>query len=134
MPKFLILYEEPRLVITPDRGSYYEQEGHALVVEAAHESDAFVMAFDYLSRRGHMVRTIKPGENVEDLQRSQEEQRSYNPDVHIQVIAGMSLDQMLQVWNAGVPVIGGRGDHRKMTTLLKIAPYTLECTGKVLSE
>jgi hypothetical protein len=123
--EYLVLYEEPRIVMTADYQSHYEQEGHALVVQATDEAQAFIAAFDLLTRRGHMVRTIKAGETRETLLRSQEEQRTYNPEVHIAVTAGLTLEQMEQVWDAGVPVIGGRGDTRKMTTIIKISHYSV---------
>ncbi len=125
MPEFLVLYEVPRLIISHESGSFYDNEGHALVVQANDVVQAFIIAFDHLTRHGHMVRTIKPGEIREDLLVSQEQQRAYNPDVQVIVISGLSLDQMEQVWQAGVPIIGGRGDNRKMTRIIKIEPYQL---------
>jgi hypothetical protein len=126
--EYLVLYEEPRFVMALDQQTHYDNEGHALVVPAETEAQAFVVAFDMLTRRGHMVRTIKAGETRDTLQRSQQEQRTYDPHVHIIVIAGLTLEQMEHVWNAGVPLIGGRGDTRKMTNIINIQPYNIRAT------
>lgn len=133
MQEYLVLYEEPCLIKTLDKGSYYDYEGHALVVEAENEVQAFIVAFDILTRRGHMVRTIKPGETPDELVQSQQQQRTYTPDVYVTVIAGLTLDQMQQIWSAGIPVIGGRGDTRKMTNIISIHSYSLELTPSPLA-
>jgi hypothetical protein len=129
--EFLVLYDEPRLIHTYDKGAFYEQEGHSLVVQANDEEYAFIAAFDCLTRRGHMVRTMKPGETVDDLFRSQEQQRAYNPEINVAVISGLTLDQMQRVWAAGVPIIGGRGDTRKMTHIVSLQAYDLDQSGFV---
>lgn len=132
MTEFLVFYEEPRFVTTAERLSFYEQEGHALVVQADNAVQAFVAAFDCLTRRGHMVRTIKAGESLESLQRVQSERRAYDDGVHVAVIAGLNLDQMLEVYEAGVPVVGGRNDNRVMTSILRIQPYTVNQQANIV--
>jgi hypothetical protein len=134
MGEFLVLYDEPRLLVTTEKLSFFEREGHALVVEAADEVQAFIAAYDHLTRRGHMVRTIKAGENLENLRRFQEQRRIYQGEggeKAVAVVAGLTLDQMQRVYDAGVPVVGGTGENRQMTNILNIQPYQVD-TGRAL--
>lgn len=131
MAEFLVLYEEPKLLVDRDR-SWYEFEGHSLVVDAEDEAWAFVAAYDYLTRRGHMVRTMKAGTTLDDIMRLQEERRRYDPSVQIAVVAGLSLEQMQVGYDAGIPVIGGRLDNQRMTNIIRIQPYAIQHTPAVV--
>lgn len=133
MPEFLVIYEEPRLIVTVDRLSFYEQEGHTLVIQAENEVKTFIAAYDYLTRRGHLVRTMKPCEGVEDLRRYAEQRWLYGGDNEIVVVAGLSLEQMEEVYEAGVPVIGGSNDTRRMTVITTIEPYQVHLGDAVVS-
>lgn len=124
MSDFLVLYEEPRLLHT-DQQTQYEKEGHALVVQAEDEVQAFVAAFDHLTRRGHMVRTMKAGEDLADLVRVEQERQQYEGDFRVLVVADLNLEQMQQVYQSGVPIIGGRGDTQVMTSIIRIQPYAI---------
>ncbi len=130
MKEFLVLYEEPRLVVTHDRSSY-EPEGHALVVQAENETQAFIVAYDHLTRRGHMVRTMKAGESLENLQRFAQQRRAYSGTLQIVVVAGLDIEHMEEVYQAGVPIVGGKNDDCVMTSILRIEPYQVRRVGSV---
>lgn len=133
MTEFLVLYEEPHMVKTTERETMWEHKGHTLVVQAPDPVQAFVAAFDYLTRRGHMVRTMKAGEVLEELLRVEAERRRYDGGFHVCVVAGLNLDQMQQAYQAGVPVIGGKGDKRTMTSIISIQPYAVAREGTVVT-
>ncbi|NJN68482.1 MAG: hypothetical protein HC884_18105 [Chloroflexaceae bacterium] len=133
MAEFLVLYEEPRLVVMHDR-SFYEPQGHALVVQASNETQAFIAAYDHLTRRGHMVRTMKAGESLENLQRFAQQRRAYSGTLQIVVVAGLDIEHMEEVYQAGVPIVGGKNDDCMMTDIISIQPYQVRRTGAVVSE
>ncbi len=131
--EFLVFYEVPRLV-AGEQDATFEQEGHALVVCAESAVDAFIGAFDWLTRRGHMVRTIKAGERLESLQRIEQERQQYEGGFKLSVVAGLMMDEMQQVYDAGVPIVGGKGDNRTMTTIISIQPYRVQTRARVATE
>lgn len=116
MPEFLVTYEQERY-FPGEKETIQKRAVQVLVIEAGDRVQAFVTAFDYLTRRGYLIPTVN-----RDMYKRLD-----------QPVAGLTEEEMQAVYEAGVPK-NYKGLSELLTLITDVQPYEVNVTGKVWEE
>jgi hypothetical protein len=114
--KYLISYTTDRYFDGED-GVLYRPEGRTMIVEAESKIKAFVLAYQELTDKGYMVRTLGDFATWKTVSSDGSEYT----DLHY---AGLSSDEMNEVYKLGVPQVSHGGEtYIAMTHIKNIQPH-----------